>query len=93
MKWSFQVPCLACKRFHGVPDSPAEFHHAAGRTISGAHLLAFSLCARHHRIAGEGYVSRHGDGLAAFEARYMTEAEFIAMQMAEIEQLKTRVVG
>jgi hypothetical protein len=97
LKWSYQVPCLVCKHYHGFPDSPAEYHHAYGRKKPGCHFNGFSLCAKHHRIADtrrpKRWISRHGDGKQVFEARYRVEGAFVALQKEEIELLKQNSVG
>jgi len=73
-----QCGCMVCyiKR---LGDSPSEVHHPTGKTTADAHLLAIPLCSRHHRHkSNDGeWVSRHGDGRAAFEKAYGTEADLL----------------
>lgn len=96
LQWCFQIPCLACKHFAGVYDTPAEYHHTRGKTDPGAHLDGFCLCERHHRISDtqhpKRWISRHGDGKRLFEARYCKEGEFLALQRKEVEALKRCLV-
>ena len=70
--------CIVCYLELNV-FTEASPHHMEGRTKPGAHLLSFGLCGRHHQIPGPGYVSRHGDGKARFEAAYGTENYLLSM--------------
>ena len=91
---SHQIPCLACSLFHGVHDTPAEYHHIKGKTALNAHLTGFSLCANHHRHkdAQKRWTSRHGDGLKAFERAYMPEINFLSEQIERVNELKRCIV-
>jgi hypothetical protein len=59
--------------------TPAAIHHIDGQTKDGCHDLTIPLCAFHHQIkSNDGkWVSRHGDGRAAFEEAYGTEQELL----------------
>ena len=70
-----ELGCIVCLDLGH--KTPAALHHIEGRTKPDAHLSTIPLCARHHQIPGEGYVSRHGDGKARFEAEYGTELELL----------------
>ena len=91
-----QVPCIVCAEWHGADESPAEIHHIRGQKIPGAHFLVLSLCAKHHRHADceepKRWVSRHGDGKAAFERRYAKESELLEIQSRYVENVKERTV-
>ena len=76
MNAAAEFGCVVCHRELGV-FSPAAIHHLQGRTKPGAHLKTIPLCGRHHQIPGHGYVSRHGDGKARFEAAYGSESELL----------------
>jgi hypothetical protein len=93
---SHLIPCLACSIFHDTPDTPAEYHHIRGKTKEGAHLNGFSLCASHHRHKDNEkpprWISRHGDGKAQFEARYMPENGFLEEQKRKVMQLKRTII-
>ncbi len=93
---SFQVPCLACSLFHEEDDTPAEYHHIRGHNDKGAHLLGFSLCAKHHRISDRAHpkrwISRHGDGKHIFEDRYMMEGAFLEIQQEMVAQVATSTI-
>lgn len=69
-----QLGCIVCRVHLGVSDTPAEIHHIEGKTKEGAHFLTLPLCPPHHRLPGEGYVSR-ADGKPVFEKAYGTEYE------------------
>ena len=83
MNSAAEFGCVVCHIDLGV-FSPAAIHHLSGKTKPGAHLLSFGLCPRHHQIPGPGYVSRHGDGKARFEARYGSESELLEFVRAKL---------
>ena len=96
LNYSAQIPCIVCEIYHEIPDTPAEIHHLNGKTASGAHLNVLSLCTRHHRVPDrepKRWISRHGDGKAAFEARYATERELLEFQRERVEALRKNYVG
>ncbi len=68
--------CVVCIKYLGV-ETPAAVHHMDGKTKPYAHIKVLPLCKHHHQIkSNKGlWVSRHGDGRAAFEAEYGTEVE------------------
>lgn len=75
--------CIICLKIHGVYTYPA-IHHIDGKVYKGCHQLTLPLCPKHHQekcnesIDGmKMWVSRHGDGRAAFEAHYGTEQELL----------------
>lgn len=84
-----QMPCIVCDMFHEAADTPAEIHHLNGQTAPCCHLQSIALCDKHHRRPDnqkpKRWISRHGDGKAAFEARYLPEHELLAYQKIQIE--------
>ena len=76
MNAAAEFGCVVCHRELGV-FTPAAIHHLQGKTKPGAHKLSIGLCARHHQIPGQGYVSRHGDSKTQFEAAYGSELELL----------------
>ena len=89
-----QCGCIVCIIFHNkslyeVECSP---HHIDGKTKPGAHLRTIGLCQWHHQTppapGDTRWVSRHGNGRAAFEARYATEDDLLKMQASIIEKHK-----
>jgi len=90
------VPCLACALFHDEPDTPAEYHHTSGKTAPDCHFKGFSLCVNHHRIKDSHkpprWISRHGDGLAAFEQRYRPESSFVLEHKRALKVLEAMTV-
>ncbi len=78
--------CIVCLNTRTIYTPPA-IHHIDGQTKPGCHQLTLPLCKRHHQIKCnnardlpaflESWVSRHGDGRAAFEAAYGTEQELL----------------
>ena len=68
--------CIVCHRELNV-FTEASPHHMDGKVKPGAHLKTIPLCARHHQIPGQGYVSRHGDSKTRFEAAYGSELELL----------------
>lgn len=72
-----QINCVVCRMFHDESETPAAIHHVDGKTKEGAHFRVIPLCVRHHQHRDshkpQRWVSRHGDGRAAFEAAYGTE--------------------
>ena len=73
-----QLGCVVCRKDMDV-FSPAEVHHITGKTTPDAHMKTIALCSRHHRIKSNdgAWVSRHGDGRSAFEARYGRENDLL----------------
>ena len=70
--------CIVCIK--NRIESPAEIHHLDGKTKEGAHFHTIGLCPRHHRLADNNpkkWISRHGDGVKAFEKEYGTETELL----------------
>ena len=72
--------CIVCLMTESE-YTPAEVHHLDGSRKHGCHLKTIGLCIRHHRMPDNGkaprWVSRHGDGRKAFEARYGSEADLL----------------
>ncbi len=88
-----ELGCIVCVNKFGLHTPPA-IHHIDGKTKEGCHQLTLPLCKRHHQIkcnSGdipnflEPWVSRHGDGRAAFEAAYGTEQELLEQVNGLIE--------
>jgi hypothetical protein len=72
--------CVVCA-LHLIEFTEAAIHHIDGQTKPGCHDLTIPLCHRHHQLksnTGE-WVSRHGDGRAAFEDAYGTEQELLEL--------------
>jgi len=67
-----QLGCIVCRLFHFV-FSPGEIHHIDG---GSNHKLSICLCDRHHRNAGKGYETRHGNQ-ARFAAAHGTDWELL----------------
>lgn len=76
MRLISEMGCVVCEQI-GFEGTPAEIHHIEGSRKQGCHLKTIPLCVRHHRVKGEGWVSRHGDGLAAFEETNGTEQKLL----------------
>lgn len=95
--WVKQLPCIVCARYHQIKDTPAEIHHLEGRNIEFAHLRSIPLCTNHHRTPDnqkpKRWTSRHGDGKDAFERRYTSEAQLLAMTTHEIFKIQKNTVG
>ena len=72
--------CVVCLSYLEV-FTPTEIHHIDGQTKPGCHQKTIGLCVRHHRIKSnvQQWISRHGDGRAAFEEAYGTEQELLEM--------------
>lgn len=72
--------CIPCRDFFDA-ESDAEVHHIDGKTKPNAHKQIIPLCARHHRIPGEGYATRHGPGknagIVPFERAYGSEKDML----------------
>ena len=72
-----QINCVVCRLYHDQWETPAAIHHVSGKTKPGAHFNVIPLCEKHHQhkdnCKHKRWVSRHGDGRAAFEAEYQTE--------------------
>lgn len=92
-----QIPCIICEIYFAITDTPAEVHHLGGQTAPGAHFDSISLCARHHRVKSnhnpQRWISRHGDGRFAFEARYQSEDSLLAHQKNRVKKLESNIVG
>jgi hypothetical protein len=93
---AWQVPCIVCDMYHDVSDSPAEYHHIDGKTKPDAHLNGIALCPQHHRNKDNNknprWVSRHGDGRAAFELAYMPEMELLKIMRVKVDEILQRTV-
>jgi len=65
-----QLGCIVCRLYYFV-FSPGEVHHFDG---GSNHKHTICLCDRHHRNAGKGYETRHGNQ-SRFAAAYGTDWE------------------
>ena len=67
--------CIVCHNFNASGFTPAGIHHIDGQTKPGCHQLTLPLCSNHHQIPSNAkqWISRHGDGRAAFENAYGSE--------------------
>lgn len=70
--------CIVCLNSMNVYTPPA-IHHMDGKTKEGSHELTIPLCQSHHQYKSNSsiWISRHGDGRAAFENAYGTEGELL----------------
>ena len=72
----YDLGCIVCLEFNDCYTEPA-IHHIDGKTKDGCHKLTIGLCGNHHQIPCNGkdklWISRHGDGKAAFEQAYHSE--------------------
>lgn len=70
-----ELGCIVCYQ-HDIYTPPA-IHHISGQVRPRCHELTIPLCDRHHQHKDnnkpQAWVSRHGDGRAAFEAEYGDE--------------------
>jgi hypothetical protein len=84
------IGCIICKLYEGV-YSPAAIHHIDGKTKPGCHFHVLPLCGNHHQVPDtqkpQRWISRHGNGLKAFEAAYMTEQELLHLVLRQISAL------
>lgn len=73
-----ELGCCVCLNTMNVYTPPA-IHHIDGRTKEGCHDLTIPLCQSHHQYKSNYsiWISRHGDGRAAFEHAYGTERELL----------------
>ena len=73
-----ELGCIVCLNTMGV-NTPPAIHHIDGKTKEGCHDLTIPLCPSHHQYKSNNsiWVSRHGDGRAAFERAYGTERELL----------------
>ena len=76
--------CIVCRQVGA--QTPAEIHHIlqGGRRKGEKYVLG--LCALHHRGGANcaEYTSRH-PWRSAFEARYGTEYDLLALQIKQLE--------
>jgi len=72
--------CIVCLLEFGE-FTPTAIHHIDGQTKEGCHKNTIGLCPNHHQIKDNfsepRWISRHGDGRAAFEKAYGTEQELL----------------
>ena len=74
-----ELGCIVCL-IHLEVFTPTAIHHIDGKTKPGCHQKTIGLCGGHHQIPdGQAklWISRHGDGRAAFEEAYGTEQELL----------------
>lgn len=73
-----ELGCIVCINEFGTYTPPA-IHHIDGQSKPGCHQKTIPLCPRHHQHKSNSgqWVSRHGDGRAAFEEAYGTEQELL----------------
>lgn len=75
-----ELGCILCLD-NGIFTPPA-IHHIDGQTKEGCHQLTLPLCERHHQIKDNDkpprWISRHGDGKAAFKEEYGNEYALLA---------------
>lgn len=70
--------CIVCLNTMNIYTPPA-IHHIAGKTKEGCHDLTIPLCQSHHQYKSNMsiWISRHGDGRAAFEKAYGKERKLL----------------
>lgn len=70
----YDLGCIVCLEFKCI-FTPCGIHHLDGKTKEGCHKLTIGLCGNHHQIPSNSkiWISRHGDGKAAFEKEYHSE--------------------
>ena len=70
--------CVVCLYYLNTFTPPA-IHHIDGQTKKGCHQNTIPLCPKHHQEKSNTgqWISRHGDGRAAFEDAYGTEQELL----------------
>ncbi len=75
-----ELGCIVCL-IHYELFTPTAIHHIDGQTKPACHQKTIGLCGNHHQIPDNNkpklWISRHGDGRAAFEAAYGTEQELL----------------
>ncbi len=76
-----ELGCIVCLNVLELYTPPA-IHHLNGQAKPGCHQLTIPLCTMHHQVSCNTpayplWVSRHGDGRAAFEKEYGTELELL----------------
>ena len=75
-----QMGCVVCELFNDV-FTPTAIHHMDGQTKEGCHDLTIGLCDKHHQHKDnekpQRWISRHGDGRAAFEKAYGPESQLL----------------
>lgn len=85
-----QVGCIVCRLTREI-FTPCSPHHMEGKTKPGAHLLTIGLCSGHHQVPDnkepKRWVSRHGDGRAAFEQAYMPETDLLELSRQLVSNL------
>lgn len=85
----YDYGCVVCKWFYDE-ESPCACHHLDGQTKKGAHLKSIGLCGNHHQIPDNNkpkrWISRHGDGKAAFEKEYGNEYDLLERLRGELNE-------
>ena len=75
-----ELGCIVCLVYLDTYTPPA-IHHIDGKTKPGCHDLTIPLCGNHHQYKDNSkiprWISRHGDGRAAFEERYDAEEQLL----------------
>lgn len=70
-----EMGCLIC--LDADIYTPPAIHHIDGQTKPGCHSNTIPLCDKHHQHKDnqkpQRWISRHGDGRAAFEDAYGSE--------------------
>lgn len=82
-----ELGCIVCIVYLETFTPPA-IHHIDGKTKPGSHLLSIPLCDKHHQHSDNAkpkrWISRHGDGRAAFEKEYAAESELLEITRTRI---------
>ena len=92
-----QIGCVAC-RVSGFSTPLVSPHHIDGKTKPGAHFNTIPLCGKHHQEPDthkpKRWISRHGDGRAAFEREYGKEEDLrqLCLEIMDYEKVKRSIL-
>lgn len=74
-----ELGCIVC--LDDETYTPPAIHHIKGQAKPGCHDWTIPLCAKHHQHKDnqkpQRWISRHGDGRAAFEDAYGAESALL----------------
>lgn len=89
MSAAAEMGCIICLLYLDV-FTPGAIHHIDGKTKPGAHSKAICLCDKHHQHRDnekpQRWVSRHGDGRAAFKREYQPEMNLLAITIQKLNE-------
>ena len=87
--------CIAC-RLSWYGHTPAELHHprsGQGMSQRASNMNVIPLCPQHHRGTMHPQVASIHMDKARFEALFGTEAELVGRTRADVEELRSNIVG